>query len=205
MNVIIHGAFRRDMARFETALAEFPAGSQARAAQLGRAWDFFDHELHSHHKDEEEIFFPAITQLGASDELLAGLTSEHGELVAALEAAATAMTALRTDPSTANAAAARAAVAALHQVFDDHVKHEEAELEPLLLKNLHAPALKRASKQARRAQGAVGGAQFLAWLQDGATPENRAALAATIPKPVLLILGNYVGRGYRRDVASVWI
>jgi hypothetical protein len=48
------------------------------------------------------------------------------------------------------------------------------------------------------------GGTFFAWVTDGATAEEMAALTASVPKPVLTILGGLFGRGYRRDIASVW-
>lgn len=41
MNTIVHAAFRRDLARFDAALAAFPDGDQRRADELGRAWDLY--------------------------------------------------------------------------------------------------------------------------------------------------------------------
>ena len=76
MNTIIHAAFRRDLARFDAALGEFPDGSQERAAQLVTAWDNFAHQLHHHHQDEETIFWPAFRELGADEALTSDLGGE---------------------------------------------------------------------------------------------------------------------------------
>ena len=59
MNTIIHAAFRRDLARFDSALATFP-DTQDRADQLWTAWENYAHQLHQHHDDEETIFCPAM-------------------------------------------------------------------------------------------------------------------------------------------------
>jgi hemerythrin-like domain-containing protein len=203
MNVIIHGAFRRDFERFENALATFPDGSKARAQQLGQAWDFLSHELHEHHDGEETIFFPAVQELGADTELLTALRGEHERMVAALATASTAMSELTDDPTGTKASAARAAIGHLREVFESHIAHEERQLEPLLMRDLHAPPLKRAAKQVQRSRPPAEGARFIAWLRDGGTPENQAALKATIPAPVLFLLSRVIGRGYRR-VAAVW-
>lgn len=64
MNTIIHAGFRRDLARFDRALADFPIGSRARADQLATAWTNLAEQLHHHHRDEETIFFPAFRDLG---------------------------------------------------------------------------------------------------------------------------------------------
>lgn len=48
MNRVIHGAFRRDLLRFDQALAAFPEGSAERAEQLG-AEDLLVGDLHGEH------------------------------------------------------------------------------------------------------------------------------------------------------------
>src|SRR4051794_20445897 len=112
MNTIIHAAFRRDLDRFDAALRDFPAGSRARAEQLGAAWDNLSAQLHDHHRDEETIFWPALRELGADESMVGDLGGEHARMLAALDNADAAVGALRAEPSADNAAAARQAVSA---------------------------------------------------------------------------------------------
>ncbi len=72
MNKAIHGAFRRDLDRFITALGTFQPGDRTRAAQLATAWANFDDQLTHHHEGEHEIAWPALAAVGVSPELLAG-------------------------------------------------------------------------------------------------------------------------------------
>src|SRR3954466_13454038 len=125
MNTIIHAAFRRDLARFDVALGEFPDGSQERAAQLVRAWDNFAHQLHHHHQDEETIFWPAFRELGADEALTSDLGGEHARMLSALDHADEVVRRLHDDPSRSRAADARAAVAQLGEVLHEHLAHEE--------------------------------------------------------------------------------
>ena len=46
LNIVIHAAVRRDVARFQQALTAFPIGSRERAAQLEMAWQNLDHQLY---------------------------------------------------------------------------------------------------------------------------------------------------------------
>ncbi len=41
-------------------------------------------------------------------------------------------------------------------------------------------------------------------MQDGATAEERAALADNVPRPVIAVIGGVFGRRYRKEVAPVW-
>lgn len=63
MNSVIRAAFRRDLRRFDQALATFPTGSGERAAQLKAAWEHFAYQLRLHHQDEEAYFWPALRAL----------------------------------------------------------------------------------------------------------------------------------------------
>lgn len=81
---------------------------------------------------------------------------------------------------------------------------EEQDLEPFLVRNLQSAPIKRASKQMQRSQGPSTTGAFLAWLQDGMQPEQRAALRSEIPPPVLFVFTRLFGRSYSKRVASVW-
>jgi hypothetical protein len=203
MNTIIHAAFRRDLARFDSALAAFP-GTQARADQLWAAWENYDHQLHQHHDDEETIFWPAMRELGADESLVGDLDGEHQRMAAGLEAATAAMRTLQQRPSADNANAARESVAGFGAVLTEHLAHEERDLEPFAVEHLKpSPLFKETQKAVRKAHKGKAGT-FFAWLSDGADAEARAALGRTVPPPVLLVMTRVGGRDYNRRVATVW-
>src|SRR3954470_1513700 len=131
MNKIIHGALRRDLARFDAALADFPAGSRARAVKLGTAWRYFFQELDHHHHGEHDIAWPALRSVGVAQSLLDQMDAEHERLDGALATADHALTALDREASAAAAAEARSAVATLRDVAEEHLQHEERDVEPV--------------------------------------------------------------------------
>lgn len=203
MNTIIHAAFRRDLGRFDAALADFPDSSGERAEQLVRAWDNFAHQLHQHHQDEETIFWPAFRELGADESLTSDLGGEHARMLAALDHADGVVRRLPGDPSASTAAAARAAVGELGEILHEHLAHEERDLEPWVAARKGSPQLKVAATEVRKAHKGHSGT-FVAWLLDGAAPEDAAALRREIPGPVVTVLNAVPGRHYRRTVAPVW-
>ena len=203
MNTIIHAAFRRDLARFDKALGAFPAGSRERADQLSAAWDNFASQLHHHHQDEETIFWPALRELGADEALVGDLGGEHARMLTALDTASASMQTFHSDPSAANAAAARTAVAELHRSVEEHLTHEERDLEPFMASQLATPQLKAAQVAVRKAHKG-GAGTFFAWLMDGKDPDVASALRHEIPAPVLFVIGRLGGRDYNRRIASVW-
>jgi hemerythrin-like domain-containing protein len=203
MNKVIHAAFRRDLQRFLDALAAFRDGDSARAAQLGTAWDNFDTQLTDHHEGEHEIAWPALASVGVSQETIDQMDAEHDRMTEALTATRGTMTTFRTTATGADAAAARASFERLRDVTVEHLDHEEAELEPVYQANADGPEIKAMGKKFAKVSPAKGG-RFFAWVTDGASAEEMAAITGSIPKPVLMIISGIFGRGYRRDVASVW-
>jgi hemerythrin-like domain-containing protein len=204
MNKVIHCAVRRDLSRFRTALEKFPDGDKARAAALHTAWVNFQKQLTEHHEGEHEIAWPALKAIGVPEALIATFDEEHEAMAAALRAAGEAMDALGRSGSAADAQTAAAAMATLEQATNTHLDHEERETEQLILGKRDDPAVKTMGKQfSRRASLPVAGV-FFAWMDDGASPEERAALRQSVPGPVLAIIGGIFGRRYRKEVAPVW-
>ena len=203
MNKAIHGAVRRDLDRFLTALASFRSGDTARAAALGKAWDNFNGQLTRHHEGEHEIAWPALESIGVSRDLLTTFDQEHEALAGALATTGAAMTKLRGSASATDAEAARAAFENLKTVATTHLDHEEAEMEPVYQTHRDTPAMKAMGRKFGQVSPAVGG-RFFAWVMDGASPEERAAIDEAVPKPVLTIMGGIFGRGYRREAAAAW-
>jgi hypothetical protein len=203
MNKAIHGAFRRDLDRFIAALSAFPPGDAARAHQLGTAWANFDDQLTHHHEGEHTIAWPALQEMGVSKDLLATMDAEHDVMAAALAEARTAMQALTRTAGVEEANAALAAVRELKSVTVAHLDHEEAQIEQIYLTKRDSPEMKAMGRAFGKVSPARGG-RFFAWVLDGASPEERAAVTREVPGPVLRIIGGIFGRGYRKDVAPVW-
>jgi hypothetical protein len=203
MNKAIHGAFRRDLDRFISALETFPPGDRRRATQLATAWANFDDQLTHHHEGEHEIAWPALKAVGVSPELIAAMDSEHDTMAAALTRARAAIAALLRDPGVDQVSSAAESFATLKAVTVAHLDHEEAELEPVYQAKKDTPEIK-AMGRAFAKTGLARGGRFFAWVLDGATPAERASVTASVPPPVLAIIGGIFGRSYRREIAPVW-
>ncbi len=203
LNTVVHAAFRRTITRFDGALAAFPDGSQHRADQLKRAWDFFEEELHHHHGYEEKYFWPALQQTDADLSAVAELDQEHEAMRQALQAATKEMATLALKPNAENAVTARAAVARLGEVLLDHLAHEERDLEPISAAYQDSAPMQAALKQVKKAHFKSMG-NFVEFLQDGASEADRAAMRKELPAPVIFLFGKLAGRRYRRTIAPVW-
>jgi hypothetical protein len=204
MNKIIHAAFRRDIARLQTALAAFPDGDRARAGDLQRGWAFFDDELSRHHEGEHRIAWPALATAGVDPATLAQWDDEHDALAAALATGRAAMATLAASGSRADADAALAAVDEVSRVAGTHLDHEEAVTEPLYRAKHDDPVIKQMGKDFSRDQPLKVGAEFMAWVTHGASAQELAALKGSVPGPVVAIVPRLFGRRYYKEIAPIW-
>jgi hemerythrin-like domain-containing protein len=204
MNKVIHCAVRRDLRRFRSALDAFQDGDRARAAALHTAWVNFDHQLTEHHEGEHEIAWPAMKTIGVSDHSITTFDEQHEAMASALRAAGAAMDTLARTATAADAQSAGTAMAALDEATTTHLDHEEQEIEQLLLTKEEEPAIKQMSKQFSKRSSVPVAGTFFAWMDDGATAAERAALRQSVPAPVIAVIGGVFGRRYRKQVASVW-
>ena len=203
MNQLIHAAVRRDLGRLDAALGQARDGNRERAAGLGRAFGNLRTQLTQHHEGEDAHIWPMLATKGVSADLLAAMESEHAAMSAALAETDTAMSRYASSGSTADAAAARESVARTREVVEQHLAHEEDELEPQLRPHVETPEWKAVEKKLSRQPPGIAG-RFFAWLTDGLTDAQRAFLRATVPTPVVFVLSRTFGRSYYREVAPVW-
>lgn len=203
MNQIIHAAVRRDVARTEQALRTLRDGDGDRARQVQVAWRNLVLELTHHHEAEDDILWPFLLERGVDADLLHQMESEHAAMKEALSSASAAIDSVVSTPRTAAATTAADVVARASTVINDHLAHEERDVEAPLGNLEDDPEFKALSKKLRPAS-MVDAANALAWMDDGAGQRERAALRATIPAPVVAILTKLVARRYQREVAPTW-
>ena len=204
MNKVIHAAVRRDLDRFCRALDAFTDGDRERASALHRAWENFDAQLTEHHEGEHEIAWPALKAIGIAEPTIASFDAEHEQMAVDLATAGEAMAALRRTATRADAEVAATAMERLQTTTVTHLDHEEEQTESALTAHEGDPALKEMGRKFGRRVGLSRAGTFFAWVQDGATPEQRSALVAEVPRPVLAVIGGIFGRRYRAEVAPVW-
>jgi hemerythrin-like domain-containing protein len=203
MNRLIHAAVRRDLERLSTALQSFRDGDIGRARDLDRAFVNLRRELTQHHEGEDAHIWPMLEKVGVEPALLHTMESEHHAMAEALSETGATMTALATSGSAAAAETARASVVRTREVVEQHLAHEETELEPQLHPHTESPEWKAVEKKLSRQPPSVAG-PFFAWLTDGMSDEHRAFLRTLIPAPVVTVLAKVFGRRYNRDIARVW-
>ncbi len=205
MNQIIHAAVRRDVARTERALRALPEGDAARARQLQVAWGNLVRELTHHHESEDDLVWPFLLSRGVDAGLMETMEAEHGAMKQALADAGRAISEVVAEPTAGVAGAAADTMSRSSAVINDHLEHEERDVEPLVVPFEDDPEWKAVAKKLRP-QALSDAGSALAWMQDGAGAGEResTALRAAIPAPVVAVMTRVFGRRYAREVAPTW-
>lgn len=174
-----HDAFYRDLTRLtEAARAARTADPAVRAG-----WATFKNQLHVHHTAEDIALWPALRRQvsdPAQVAVLDAMEAEHARIDPLLAEVDTAL-------AGTGGTAVSARVGALVEVLTSHMAHEEDEALPLVAAHLGAAGWAAFGRQAGRAQGLRGAAEFFPWMLDGATPEATRRLLGLLPPPVRLL------------------
>ena len=203
MNRVIHAAVRRDLDRLDGALGSMADGDRPRAEALDRAYRNLQTELTHHHEGEDTHIWPRLASVGVDRALLDTMESEHHAMAEALTETRSAMATVAASGSRTDAAAARDSLRRTREVTERHLRHEETELEPLLMPHAESPEWHAVEKKLRKQPLPVAG-RFFAWLTDGMSAEHRAFLKRTVPTPVVTVLSRVFGRRYYKEVAPTW-
>ncbi|MBP9686850.1 MAG: hemerythrin domain-containing protein [Candidatus Doudnabacteria bacterium] len=159
MLLLSHHAFRRDMARFLTAIEHMIAGDHSRDEAVQAEWKTsFCTALHGHHAAEDTHIFPDIRknhpELSAA---LDTLTEQHHHIDPVLEQGNAAFADL------AHPEKAQAVMQELKILLDEHLAFEEAEITPTLRSGKDFPQPADEAAAAMYAQG-------FAWSMHGIAP-----------------------------------
>ena len=175
VQLAVHRAVRRDVARLSAALAD---GRKTPPAAISAYWAETSTQLHHHHELEDTVIKPLMGErLGERVQpLLARNAQEHVAMAAAMDdfdAAASA--------TTFEIGAARDALARLRDAIETHLGHEEADLLPLIPEAFSLDDV--AFFQAKSAKTNPPQA-FLPWMLDEASETDLALFTGRLPAPV---------------------
>lgn len=135
---LMHHAFRRDLASFESAVRGTPVGERDTWAALAERWGQFAETLHHHHAIEDEHLWPtmlrSLDRVGDTEgrDTLQAMEDEHEQIDPALRACAEGFAAMRTHPCADHRNALDVHVTAARALLADHLRHEETTALPLL-------------------------------------------------------------------------
>jgi iron-sulfur cluster repair protein YtfE (RIC family) len=183
MMYAFHDGLRRDAVLIAKSAA-VTGDDPARLTATHFGWDLFKRFLAIHHRAEDDILWPRLSQYleGRTDDLgmLEAMEAEHSRIDPLIAAIDTALA----DRDNSHADLADA-VDAFTAELTAHLAHEEKDALPLIGAKL-PPAEWARFADAQRDQIAQGLApRYIPWLLDGATPERTEELVKIFPPPVV--------------------
>ncbi|MGE0395706.1 MAG: hemerythrin domain-containing protein [Kofleriaceae bacterium] len=188
MIMLSHHAFRRDLARFRTALRTFDG---TREAALREEWAQFAGALHGHHAQEDAAIFPSAKKdHPAIATAIDHLSDQHHRIDPLLARCKKAFDAL---PGTTDALSA---IEELGALLDAHLDMEEAVLIPTLRDFKEFPVPPDAAMAAMYADG-------FAWAMNGIAPAVLDKVHAMLPPNVRELLPAAVDKFHAR-CERVW-
>ncbi len=207
---LMHHAFRRDLARFESAVRATPIGAADTWRALADRWARFGTILHHHHAVEDEHLWPLLTahaeRLGdeAALTMLADMEAEHALIDPTLSACTDGMAAMREHPCADHRNALDVHVTAARAALLDHLAHEEGDALPFLQRAVSTEENARFDAAAQKAYGPRIVPFMVPWVAEGVPTELAAPFLAAAGKPFAVLLwatrGHY-GRMTRRAYA----
>ena len=195
MMYVAHDAFTRDVHRMAVASERGLAWTPETQA----GWAMFTKQLHVHHTTEDTSLWPQLrAQPLRPDEVavLDQMETEHAQIDPELE---------RVDRALAEHDAKRLvdSVHTLAAGLTAHMRHEENEALPLIDTHLGPSGWDAFGREIRKTQGGLrGGATYLPWVLDGASPSTQADVLALLPPPARILYRRVWTPKYQR--AAHW-
>jgi iron-sulfur cluster repair protein YtfE (RIC family) len=179
-----HRAFARDLVSLARAARPVNLANPARRRAVGNGWYVFKRQLHMHHRSEDGLIWPALherlARSASARSVLAAMEDEH----ARLDPLVAAVDATLADPAHDRLADV---IDALATTLTSHLAHEEADAFPLIGTALSGAEWKAVGRQIARSNGLSAGAEFFAWMLDGAPPDRVAAVLTHLPPPLRVL------------------
>jgi hemerythrin-like domain-containing protein len=167
--MLSHHGFRRDLQRFQSALANVARGDGSRIEPLREEWQSFCATLHGHHHSEDTGVFPSIAAEHPSvNAVIEQLSADHRRIDPLLERGSAAFAQLPV------ADGALAVVRELAALLDAHLATEERAIIPFLRDAKQFPPPPDDEALALYAQG-------FAWAMQGIAPDVLEKMIAMLP------------------------
>jgi hemerythrin-like domain-containing protein len=200
-----HFAFRRDLAKFEAAVRKTPVEASESWQALARRWAIFAEVLHHHHTIEDVMIWPVLLRRTQADgdttgtALLHAMEDEHELIDPSLEVCAAGFTAMVEHPCDDHRNALDVHVTSARQLLAHHLRHEETEAIPLIMRAMTAEEWEASEAYAAKGLSPLELAELVPWMVEGMSPELLAREAAGAPLLMRVLLRLFGRRWARRE------
>jgi hypothetical protein len=206
---VMHHAFRRDLARFESAVRRTPPSDAATWRLLQDRWRRVGEVLHHHHRVEDEAFWPVLMKHAdaqgdtVAHQLLLDMAAEHGGIDPALAGCESAFADMVDHPCEDHRHALDVRMTAVRASLLDHLRHEETEALPLVQRVMTPEEFAETEKAAQRGYPLRMMAFLLPWVMSGVPDEPKQRVLDDAGRVYGLLLRLFEGR-FRKADERVW-
>ncbi len=190
---VMHHAFRRDLAAFASSVRATPLGDHATWQALTTRWARFDATLHHHHTAEDEHYWPvlltAVESRGTDADRaeVRAMSDEHADIDPLVGACADGFAAVLEHPCEEHRNALDIRLAGLREVLDEHLRHEETVVLPLVQRVMTASDYQAVEAAIGKSYPVRDVPFIVGWVLEGLPEEGRAAMFAMAGAPYRLV------------------
>lgn len=205
---VMHHAFRRDLAAFASSVRATPLREADTWAAMARRWERFATTLHHHHGAEDTIYWPALLRsveargTEADRAEVRAMSEEHADIDPLVAACAQAFAAVVDHPCEEHRNALDIRIAGLREVLDEHLRHEETVVLPLVQRVMTTEEFEAVEKEIGRSYPLRDIGFIVGWALHGLPPAGREAMFALAGGPYRVLHRMLRGRFERAEAAA---
>jgi len=181
---VMHHAFRRDLAAFASSVRATPLGDADTWGALGRRWTRFAATLHHHHDAEDTYYWPVLLTAvdargtGADRAEVRAMGDEHADIDPLVGACAHGFAAVAEHPCEEHRNALDIRLTGLREVLDEHLRHEETVVLPLVQRVMTAEEYQAVEKAIGKSYPVRDVPFIVGWAMHGLPTEAREQMFA---------------------------
>jgi Hemerythrin HHE cation binding domain len=206
---VMHHAFRRDLARFESAVRRTPPEEAATWKLLQHRWRRVGEVLHHHHRVEDEAFWPVLMRHAEEQDdtearrMLLDMEAEHAGIDPALALCEGAFADMVEHPCEDHRQTLDLRITTVRASLLDHLRHEETDALAMVQRTMTPEEFAATEKAAQRGYPMRMMAFLLPWVMSGVPDEPKRRVLEDAGPVYGLLLRLFEGR-FRKADERVW-
>lgn len=202
--VVVHRAFRRELALAPRLVREVAPGDVARAAVIAKHIRLALTGLHLHHTGEDMLLWPKLLDRAApSADLIHRMEEQHHRVEDVVDRLPDALDRWEAEARQATGAELAATIDELREALVEHLDDEELHILPLAARHLTPTEWAALGQHGTSEMDKADLPILFGMVLEDATPQERVMMLGSLPIPVQLLLRTVGAWQYRRYVWRV--
>jgi len=202
--VVVHRAFRRELALAPRLVREVAPGDVARAAVIAKHIRLALTGLHLHHTGEDLLLWPKLLDRAApSADLIHRMEEQHHRVEDVVERLPDALDRWEAEARQATGAELAATIEELREALVEHLDDEELHILPLAARHLTPTEWAALGQHGTSEMDKADLPILFGMVLEDATPQERVMMLGSLPIPLQLLLRTVGAWQYRRYVRRV--